>query len=160
MIKSISATFGSKPVLQEVIKRHPERQFKLLQSNSTQQQLQLLDISDQPTIFQSAVEYRVLGHCGNNDFRGLMNFEFFKLEPDGQKTLRSAVNNSLLNDPPLKLSAAYLLENKYASNELIVLTIWPTFKDLNDWKKSDDYKFLGSFNNSQDRYYQRTYQPS
>ncbi|KRM12583.1 hypothetical protein ABTQ33_08340 [Paucilactobacillus suebicus] len=158
MIKSISATFGSRTVLQDVIKRHPEREFKLLQSNATQQQLQLLDISDKPTIFQSSVEYQVLGHVGDNEFRGLLNFEFFKLEPDDQKALRSVVNTSLLNNPPAKMFAAYLLENKYASNELIVLTIWPTLKDLSTWKQSSNYKF-GHYNSSQDRYYQRTYQP-
>lgn len=160
MLKTISATFGSKKVLETVIKRHPERQFKLLQSNSTQQQLQLLDLSDKPTIFQSSVEYRVLGHCGSNEFRGLSNFEFFKLELDDQKMLRSAVNNSLLNNPPKNLIAAYLLENKFESNELIILTMWPTLKDFNDWKHGPDYKFLESFNSSQDRYYQRTYLPA
>lgn len=160
MLKNISATFGSKKVLQDVIARHPERQFQLLQSNATTQQLQLLDLSDQPTIFQSSVEYRVLGHYGDTEFRGLMNFEFFKLELDDQKMLRSAVNTGLLNNPPENLIAAYLLENKFQSNELIVLTMWSTLKDLNNWKHSSDYRFLASFNTSNDRYYQRTYQPA
>ena len=51
MVDKISSTFGSWPVLKQIEKNNPDRQFITLSSTSIHNDLQLLDVSGDPSVF-------------------------------------------------------------------------------------------------------------
>ncbi|BAP85999.1 hypothetical protein LOOC260_114630 [Paucilactobacillus hokkaidonensis JCM 18461] len=158
MLKQISATFGSEEVLTKIVEQNPNRQFKFLQTTPQDTQLQLLDISGEPTIFKTPIEYQVLGHAGNNEFNGLFHFEFLKLDVDNQKVWQSAVNHDVLNNTlPEGMLSAYLLENKLHTNENVLLTTWISTNNLANWTDSLAFQNISMFNDGQSHYYQQNY---
>lgn len=158
MLKQISTTFGSEELLTKIVAQNPDRDFRLLQATPQDNQLQLLDISDKPSVFNTPIDYHLLGHTGSKDFVGLFHFEFLKLAADDQKVWYTAVNHNILNtNLPTGMLAAYLCENKTHSNECLLLTLWATSSGLDQWIKSDSYRKISIFNDSQNHFYQQNY---
>ena len=80
MLSQISFTFGSMPVLLEIIKKHPDRDFRLLQATGDNSKLALFDLSGKPTIFNSPITLETLYSVGNDKFKGILHFESFELD--------------------------------------------------------------------------------
>ncbi|WP_137597108.1 hypothetical protein [Paucilactobacillus kaifaensis] len=158
MLKQISATFGSEELLTKIMAQNTDRNFRLLQATPQDNQLQLIDISGKPSIFKTPINYRLLGHIGNDEFTGLFHFEFLKLDNDNQKIWYAAVNHNILTSIlPSGMLAAYLCENKVRTNESLLLTIWRTSSSLDQWIKSKSYQKINLFNDSQNHFYQQNY---
>lgn len=66
MTRQIIATFGTKDVLTQYLKREPQRHLLLLQPVAEDADFQLLDLSDHTTFFNSLLTYQVRYHMVKN----------------------------------------------------------------------------------------------
>lgn len=160
MLKTMSATFGSTELLQKIIDKHPERSFKLLQSSHSDEQLQLLDLSDEPSVFMSPINYAILASSSENPNNGVFHFEHFSLGEDDRKVLISTLKHYFSRDQlPSGLLSHCILQNEKDQSEIILLTNWQNQASLKNWKLSASYQTLTKHKKSTDSFFEQTYLP-
>lgn len=153
MITRISITFGTKAVLETVIKKYPDRQMLLLDTSEKGDQLALLDVSGQPSVFASPVHYDIKLHRGTAEWRGFFNFMYFNnLSPEDQKTFNAKASQFVKSQPmPDGMRAVYFMKEEKNWSNNIIFSIWDSADDYLTWKRTASFTpfsyFTGPLNN-------------
>lgn len=147
MLKQISITFGSYAILNQLREKHSDRQQLLVQSDNTNDDIALIDVSGQKNIFKSGVVYDIKSHAGDSDWnKNFYSFIYLKnLSPDVQKVF-NATANQLVNSPelPQGMQAIYFMKELKNRGNNIILTTWTDTQEFNSWTHSDEYaRFKG-----------------
>lgn len=155
MLTKLSFTFGSHQILQDIIDKHPDRKFKLMQASTHSNKLALFDLSNQETIFKTPVILNVLDETMNSDYSGLFYYQSFQVNGDRQQVLYNSLQK-VVNDKAGNMNAGLMMSvaNKAEGATLVLLTIWNSFEDLTAWKNSESFQTLTSFTSmGSDNYY-------
>lgn len=141
MVDKISSTFGSWPVLKQIEKNNPDRQFITLSSTSIHNDLQLLDVSGDPSVFANPLIYRVKFHTGNFIWNGFYRFSFMTLSKEEIKVLDAKISQLATPERlPLGLNDLFVLQPQKRPNERVLLTIWQLDSDYSIWRRSESYE--------------------
>jgi len=142
----LNVTFGSKDLLTQYISSYPERSFKLLQSNNDPDDLQyqLIDVSNEPSIFKYGKSFSIIESSGSDELRGLFHFTFFKLNNDQIKSFVALTKLKIFNNSEKPFLRALLLQDNNNINEYILLTLWATNRELDHWRDSRSYQVIFS----------------
>ena len=162
MLTKLSLTFGSEKVLKQIIDQNPDRQFKLMQASTHSNKIALFDYSNKDSIFNSPVNFRVLGESLNSNLNGMLFYQSFQVNGDRQDLLYNSLQKIAESDNKLMNGKYFLqVDSRDQSSTLVLLTSWNNFDDLMAWKKSDEFLSLAGFTNegSNNYYYDETYRP-
>lgn len=162
MLTKLSLTFGSEKVLKQIIDQNPDRQFKLMQASTHSNKIALFDYSNKDSIFNSPVNFRVLGESLNSNLNGMLFYQSFQVNGDRQDLLYNSLQKIAESDNKLMNGKYFLqVDSRDQSSTLVLLTSWNSFDDLMAWKKSDEFLSLAGFTNegSNNYYYDETYRP-
>ena len=143
----LNTTFGTQEFLQNYINSYPELEFKLLKSNigdDEDDQYQLLDVSNGSSIFKYGASYDIVNSIGSNEFRGFFHFTFFKLTDEQIKIFTSLTKLHIFNDKPYPFLRALLLIETDNPDEYVLLTLWATQHNFDEWQKTNDYQSIYS----------------
>lgn len=99
MLTKVSFTFGSHQVLEDIIKKNPDRQFKLMQASTHSNKLALFDISGQDSIFKSPVVLTILNASLNANMNGILYYQSFQVNGDRQNLLNNSLDK-IVEDAP------------------------------------------------------------
>ena len=130
MLSQISFTFGSMPVLLEIIKKHPDRDFRLLQATGDNSKLALFDLSGKPTIFNSPITLETLYSVGNDKFKGILHFESFELGTEDKNLLRKQAKIALDSADHSKMTTGYMFSRPDQTNATILIMTGPAVPTL------------------------------
>ncbi|WP_412990064.1 monooxygenase [Pediococcus siamensis] len=141
MLKKISSTFGSWPVLKQIEKNNPNRQFITLSNTSIHNDFQLLDVSGQDPVFANPLNYFVKFHHGNYVWNGFYRFAFMTLSEEEIKVLNAKVAQlASRNQMPMGLNDFFVLQPEKRPNERVLLTTWQLDSDYAIWRRSASYE--------------------
>lgn len=163
VLTKINFTFGSRQILEDIINKHPDRQFKLMQASTHSNKLALFDLSGKKTIFKSPVTLTVLDASLNLNFTGIFYYQSFQVNSDRQKLLYESLQK-IANDKPANANAVLMtsVDNSNNGSTFVLLSVWNTFEDLTNWQESDSFSTLAKFTTrgSDNYYYDETYRPA
>ena len=146
MLSKLSLTFGSRQVLQEIIDKYPNRQFKMMQASVHSNKIALFDFSNETSVFKSPVEFSVLNERLSSNYRGVLYYQSFQVDNDRQKVLLNTLNKLIDDSAPLINSQALLqVNNKVECTTLVLWTAFDVFDGLMAWKETDNFKQLNGF---------------
>ncbi|GAY74039.1 monooxygenase [Lentilactobacillus kosonis] len=148
MIKKISITFGSEPILNKIKKANPDRELILYDALSNRNELMLLDASGKDSVFNSPVQYDVLSHSGTDDWRGFVSFITAQIDSDQQKVFDARVNRLMSNPLPDGMRSIYSLHTYKNINERVLLTTWNSPSQFELWKKANQSLMPAAFNDN------------
>lgn len=162
MLSKISFTFGSMPVLENIMKKHPDRDFRLLQATADNSKLALFDLSDKPSVFQSPITLNTITGVGSDNFNGIFHFESFELGHDDKEIFRKHAKKALENADHTKMTTGYMLERPDQASITILITTWTNAAAIDEWTSSKDFAPLTEFMDHSPRsvYYYEDYQPA
>ncbi|MBM7544127.1 hypothetical protein [Periweissella beninensis] len=143
MLRKLNLTYGSKQILADLRSAYPEREFIVLSpSSSTNDSLQMLDLSEQENIFKSGVTYNVINYHGKPNWHGFFNYSFLTVYPENLELFEARLNR-WFNQPLVTGLTAIIVMRKHATgdNNLTILTVWSDALTWQRWKKSDNYFF-------------------
>jgi len=147
MIRNISMTFGSEPILSKIKKDNPDRDLILYDALNNRNELMLLDVSGKDSIFKSLVQYDVLSHGGTDDWHGFISFIATKLDIDQQKVFDARINQLMSNPLPSGMHSIYSLHSYKNINERVLLTTWNSPTQFEMWKKANPLLMPETYNN-------------
>lgn len=158
MLKQISYTFGTVPVLQKIMDKYPDRYLKLTQAVEHDDNTALFDLSGEKSIFNSPVKLKTVTSNGSDNFSGVLHVDTFKVGLNRRKALLGSMKQ-VLTDAPASMMAGYIL--KGSGETLTILTVWPNMADIAQWHHSHAGQPLASFmaKGSENTYFDETYQP-
>lgn len=158
MLKQISYTFGTVPVLQKIIDKYPDRYFKLTQAVEHDDNTALFDLSGEKSVFAAPVKLTTVTNNGSDDFEGVIHTDTFKVGLNRRNALLNSMKQ-VLNTAPSQMMAGYIL--KGSGETLTLLTVWPNMADIAKWHHSHEGKPLTGFTaaGSENTYFDETYQP-
>ncbi|MDM8332109.1 hypothetical protein QUW45_05330 [Limosilactobacillus pontis] len=163
MLTKVSFTFGSHQVLEDIIKKNPDRQFKLMQASTHSNKLALFDISGQDSIFKSPVVLTILNASPNANMNGILYYQSFQVNGDRQNLLNNSLDK-IVEDAPSIANGVFLtsVASKSEGATLVLLTSWNDFEGLTSWRESDSFKSLTNFTTlgSDNYYYDEIYRPT
>ena len=151
MIRSIAITFGSEKVLNDLKAKHPDRELRVYNALSNQNELMVLDVSGEESVFSSPVEYSVLSHIGNDHWNGFISFITLELDFDQQKVFDARINKLMGDILPDGMKSMYSLHSHNNISERVLLTTWESSSQFELWKKDSNllmpstYKTTPSF---------------
>lgn len=142
MITKLSITFGTKAVLTDVIKKHPDRKMLLLASSSQEESLALLDVSGQESTFASPLHYDIKLHRGATDWQGFFYFMYFNsVSPEDQQIFNAKASQFVKSEEmPEKMRAIYFMKDEKNRANNIILSVWKNSADYASWKRSASFK--------------------
>jgi hypothetical protein len=143
----LNVTFGTLEFLQSYINSYPEYEFKLLKSSTSDDEddrYQLLDVTNDSSIFKYGKSYNIVDSVGSNEFRGFFRFTFFKLSTEQIKIFTSLTKLHIFNAKPHPFLRALLLIDADNPDEYVLLTLWATQRDFDEWQKTNDYQSIYS----------------
>lgn len=162
MLTKVSFTFGSHQILEDIVKKNPDRQFKLMQASTHSNKLALFDLSGQDSVFKSPVTLTVLESSLNASLTGVLYYQSFQVNGDRQKLLYNSLEK-IVDDAPSFANGVLMtsVANHNESSTLVLLTAWNDFEDLTAWRESDSFKSLTNFTTmgSDNYYYDEIYRP-
>ncbi|KRN97609.1 hypothetical protein IV54_GL001308 [Levilactobacillus paucivorans] len=139
MLTQLAVTFGSRYLLEQLVSKHPDRPFVLLADTTDPTGLQLVDVSDRPTVFFSRLSYRVLFSHGETDWHGFYHFLYFTFDPDDAKIFEDHLDRLVREALPVSMQAILVLKKDRVAGEYVVLTIWDDSLAYALWRHS--YRF-------------------
>lgn len=157
MLHEIAATFGGRDLLDKLIAEHPDRKLVLLAGSSTDEGLQLVDISGQPSIFKSNLNYLVRVHQGSSDWRGFFSFNYFTFDADTAKVFDAKANRLASNPLPSGMTALYVLTKQHNPNEYVLLTIWADSEAYALWRDSPTFAPFDVYETSANHFHEASY---
>jgi len=159
MITRISITYGTKQVLSKLQTRFPDRPLLLLDSSTSGEQLALLDVSGQESVFSSPIHYDIKLHRGTTDWQGFVNFIYVdNLSADDQKVMNSKANHFVTTDPmPDGMRSIYFMKDEKNRSNNIILSTWDNADDFSLWKKETSFKPFSYFLTTQYNYHEASY---
>ena len=112
----------------------------------------LVDISSNPTIFQSQLEYQVLRTIGKSEWQGFLECRYLTLDTDHQKIFNAKL--SAWDDPskrPVGLKYSIVGRDEEKNFEYLMINIWENKDDYIAWKneKENELKDFGHGGNKQ-----------
>ncbi|MGX6429508.1 antibiotic biosynthesis monooxygenase [Levilactobacillus yonginensis] len=162
MLHELSFSFGSPAVLKKIVAENPDRQFKLLANSggNAEESLQLLDISGQPSQFNTELDYDVKLHAGVSTWDGFYSYNYFTFDADAAKVFDAKANLLAINDLPMGLRAMYVLTKKKNPGDYVLLTIWESSQAFSLWRNSDAFKPFNLYATSANHHHSSTYEPT
>ncbi|MGP4117862.1 antibiotic biosynthesis monooxygenase [Levilactobacillus zymae] len=158
MVQNIALTFGSKAILTQFMTANSDRKLVLLGSSTGDDEgLQLLDVSGQPSLFTTNLDYRVKLHQGATDWRGFFSFSYFKFDPDTADVFDAKINRLAANPLPEGMRALYVLTKTADSGSYILLTIWDDGQAFSLWRHSAAFAPLDIYATSANHYHAAGY---
>ncbi|MFD0897550.1 antibiotic biosynthesis monooxygenase family protein [Loigolactobacillus binensis] len=142
MIRKIISTFGSQSVLAKYLDREPQRQLLLLKPAETESDFQLLDLSDQPTTFNTPIRYDVRYHSGNNNLTGFFSFMYLTFSSNDEAKVFLAQFDDLAKqaDHFIGLNDLFLLRRATGQTEYVIFSTWQRDADFFNWRNSTDFE--------------------
>lgn len=152
MMKQISLTVGPEKQLRQLRADNADRKMVLAKSAVDPRKFTLLDISSNPTIFQSQLEYQVLRTIGKSEWQGFLECRYLTLDTDHQKIFNAKL--AAWDDPskrPVGLKQSLICRDEEKNFEYLVLNIWEHKDDYIAWKneKENELKDFGHGGNKQ-----------
>ncbi|GKT03602.1 antibiotic biosynthesis monooxygenase [Furfurilactobacillus sp. WILCCON 0119] len=145
MTRSVSLTFGTKPILQKIQADSPHGQLMALSETSGVARLMLLDVSDRENRFANPISFNVLAERPRPEYHDFFSFINLQLDPDHAKILRASVDHFLDQDQPLGLGAFLLLENTKSPSDYLLLSSWEQVTDYHAWLSSPEFSVFTPF---------------
>lgn len=144
MTRQVIATFGTKDVLTQYLKREPKRHLLLLQPVAADADFQLLDLSDRTTFFNSPFTYQIRYHFGQKTLTGFFNFTYLTFAtPDKAKVFTTNFADLSVNSHRfIGLNQLFLLKLDAPQIEYIIFSSWQRDVDFFNWRKSKDFQTL------------------
>ncbi|USS86373.1 hypothetical protein M3M38_06830 [Fructilactobacillus cliffordii] len=143
MIRKISVTFGSEAILEQIMKKYPERHMALFAAANNAHGMQLVDYSGEDSVFTSPVVYEVNAHAGSDDWWHYISYIEISPSKDQRQILDAQVSNFMSNpDTPTGMTGVYYLTAEGNSDSRILLTLWKQQYDCMKWEKSEQHDFV------------------
>lgn len=152
MMKQISLTVGPEKQLRQLRADNADRKMVLAKSAVDPRKFTLVDISSNPTIFQSQLEYQVLRTIGKSEWQGFLECRYLTLDTDHQKIFNAKL--SAWDDPskrPVGLKYSIVGRDEEKNFEYLMINIWENKDDYIAWKneKENELKDFGHGGNKQ-----------
>ena len=158
MLRNLAFTFGSRDVLKQFIAEHPDRKLILLASSTGDNQgLQLIDASDQPSLFSAGLDYRVRLHQGTTDWKGFYSFSYFKFDPHTAEAFEAKTTRLASNLLPHGMKALYVMTKQHDSGSYSLLTLWEDSQAYSLWRNSPEFTPLNIYATSANHYHTASY---
>ncbi|MFD1316988.1 antibiotic biosynthesis monooxygenase family protein [Loigolactobacillus zhaoyuanensis] len=150
MIHKIISAFGSQSILAAYLEREPQRHLLLLKPAQTEEDFQLLDLSDQPTFFNNPLQYNTYYHNGGNDLTGFFNFMYFDFaSTDAAKVFRAQFDHLSKDvDSFIGLHDIFLLRLDAPQNKYVILSVWQHDVNYFNWRNSKDFQQMQPYLNA------------
>lgn len=160
MLKQVHVTYGSKQVLKNLKAQFPDRKFyTFAPNNALESDLQLLDASDGPNVFNSGVTYDIKNYHGTMDWGGFFNYNFVTIYPEYLNLFERRINSWFSAPMAPGLESIYLLKRANTEdNSYVVLTVWQSPTLWQRWKQSDDYFFKPYVNTPENKFHEANYE--
>ena len=158
MLHQLSLTFGSRPLLDKIIKQNPDRQFVLLAATGGAKDLQLLDVSGQDSVFTSHLDYQVKIEHGQPTWHGFFSFNYFTLDVESAKVFEGDVNKIAADPLPAGMTAMLVLSKFKNSGEYVLMTIWDTSDAFMIWRRSNRFSPFTKYATQLNNFHAATYQ--
>ncbi|MFD1549919.1 antibiotic biosynthesis monooxygenase family protein [Levilactobacillus fuyuanensis] len=158
MLHQLSLTFGSRDLLDRIVKRNPDRQFVLLAATGGAKDLQLLDVSGQSSVFTSHLDYEVKSEHGQPDWHGFFSFNYFTLDVESGKVFEGEVNKLAAEPLPNGMTAMLVLSKFKNSGEYVLLTIWDSSDAFMIWRRSAKFSPFTKYATTLNNFHAATYQ--
>lgn len=161
MITRLSITYGSQKILSDLQERYSDRPMILLGSSTSGEQLALLDVSGQESVFSSPVHYDIKLHRGTTDWQGFINFIYLdNLSADDQKVFNSKANHFVTTESmPEGMRSIYFMKEERNRSNNIMLSTWESSEDFAVWKHDTTFEPFNYFLTTQNNYHEASYHP-
>jgi len=158
MLKHLTFTFGTRAVLGKIVAEHPDRDLILLATTTSNDEgLQLLDVSDKPSLFISGLDYDVHLHQGATDWPGFYSFSYFKFDKDTADVFDAKANRLLANPLPYGMRAIYVATKATDRGSYCLLTLWDDGQAFSLWRDSPEFAPLKAYATSANHYHSSSY---
>ncbi|WP_203642687.1 antibiotic biosynthesis monooxygenase [Levilactobacillus andaensis] len=157
MLHRLSLTFGTRDLLGKIIARNPQRQLILMEIAGDDEGLQLLDVTDEPTIFTGGLDYRVQLHQGARDWLGFFNFSYFTFDHDTATVFDAKMNQLASNVLPAGMTAMYVLTKEHNAGEYVLLTQWVDSEAFSLWRHSAAFTPIAQYASSANHFHTANY---
>ncbi|ANZ57988.1 hypothetical protein BGL34_02375 [Fructilactobacillus lindneri] len=143
MITKISVTFGSKAVLDKIIKKYPERHLALFSASNNASGLELVDYSGKDPIFSNPIVFNVVSHTGVDNWNHYIDYVEAVLDAQKRKILDAKVSNFMTDvNYPTGMYSAYYMTSSENPDKRVLLTLWKEQYDCMQWKKDEKDNFI------------------
>ncbi|MCR1901792.1 antibiotic biosynthesis monooxygenase [Ligilactobacillus apodemi] len=140
-LNEINFALGPEKMLATISERYADRDFLLYKAIAKQNEYLLVDISDQSSVFETGLNYRVLKEIGTDDWDGLLELRYVTLDTDQQKVF-NAVVDSWVNPAvrPTGLKTSKLLISLKKDFQFLLMNVWEDEADYLAWNDSPENK--------------------
>ncbi|UQS86420.1 monooxygenase [Nicoliella spurrieriana] len=146
MISNIYVTFGSKDYLSKILAQNVNRDLHLFNSITNNDSFELVDLSNQDTIFKNPINYNVITHSGIDFWNGTISYINVDLDDNQQKIIDAKINNIISNNLlPDGMSSIYSLNIYKKSSKRVILTTWDNDRKVANWYRSKSADDLFEF---------------
>ena len=140
-LNEINFALGPEKMLTTLSDRYADRNFLLYRALANKDGYLLVDISGEPTVFESGLNYRVLKEIGETNWDSLLELRYVTLDTDQQKVFNAVVdswNNKATR--PLGLKASKVLISLKKDFQFLLLNVWEDEQDYLAWNNSPENK--------------------
>lgn len=152
MIKTINYALGSRSYFNDEITANPDRRLVIAENLTTEDNYILIDLSDKTSIFGSSIQLETLYNVGNDLFDHFLFLQAFDLDNEKRAMLKK-VGQKVLDDTIKnfdgKMEGGYFSTRMDHPQTLVMLTLWKTKEDLDQWLSSSTYHQLDDYINQQ-----------
>lgn len=156
MTKVINYALGSKSYFEEEVLANHDRHFIMAKNLNSDDNYILIDPSDLPSVFGSSIELEIMHHVGNDDFSGYIFLQAFDLNKEKREMLKKIAPKVLdqsIQSFNGKMAAGYFATREDHPQTLVMLTVWESTDDLEEWFDSSVHGQLKEYTNEQLRNY-------
>lgn len=145
MTDTIILTFGSPDNLKQLMADHPDRQFAYLEEAKHEDKYTLFDLSGKESIFDFGIVLRKLAEVGNNEFRGIVRYESFRLGKHDEELFRKKATEMLNNSQKDGMVGGMLCSRDDVKQRTILITMWINRDQMKAWRNGGSYKDIVEF---------------
>ncbi|GAB6092347.1 antibiotic biosynthesis monooxygenase family protein [Furfurilactobacillus curtus] len=147
MANEVTLAFGTKPILQKIQDSNPQNRLISLSETSGVAHLMLLDLSERPNVFSNPIRFEILAdkQPAAGDANAFYSFLNLQLDEDHTKILRASVDHFFDQPTPPGLQRFLLLQNRRATSEYVLLSIWDHVNAYHEWIASDSFSSFKPF---------------
>ena len=140
-LHKIDIALGPEATLNALSEKYPERGFLKYRSADDHRKFMLLDVSDEKTVFQSGLNYKVIQTLGRVELGedDILELRYMTLDSDEQKVMQSIIDSwDDRNKRPLGLKSYVETRSLKQDYEFLLINSWEDEHDFLRWHNSEN----------------------
>ncbi|GLB47038.1 hypothetical protein WR164_10170 [Philodulcilactobacillus myokoensis] len=156
-MKQINITFGSKYIVKQIIKKHPERKLFTFSSTGQDDNIMIMDFSNLKPIFKNPIKFIVNDSIIKNHSKPFISVTSMILNEDDLKQFDSQFINLHHHHFQNGFMGIYNLRSADNSFKVTILNIWNSYNNYKKSEKNDPYLDINRYDKSNNYFYQKNY---